>query len=162
MQRILRQRCLSLDEVVSSLARQSPARSRLDRYQGGISSSREFCSMADYRHIEVSKNGVVYVARFLETKILNDMVIEGIARELFDLAAQEDCTNLLLNFTGVGFLSSSVLGKLITLNKRMKAKGGQLKLCEMKPEILELFTLTNLTKIFDIRDDETAGMMAFY
>lgn len=35
--------------------------------------------MADYRHIEVSKNGIVYVARFLETKILNDMVIEGIA-----------------------------------------------------------------------------------
>ncbi len=118
--------------------------------------------MADYRHIEVSKNGVVYVARFLETKILNDMVIEGIARELGDLAAQEDCANLLLNFEGVGFLSSSVLGKLITLNKRMKGKGGKLKLCTMKKEIYELFTLTNLTKIFDIYDDETAGMMAFY
>lgn len=118
--------------------------------------------MADYRHIEVSKNGIVFVARFLETKILNDMVIEGIARDLYDLAAQEDCTNLLLNFSGVGFLSSSVLGKLITLNKRMKAKGGQLKLCEMKPEIYELFSLTNLTKIFDIRGDETSGLMAFY
>jgi len=118
--------------------------------------------MADYRHIEVSKNGIVFVARFLETKILNDMVIEGIARELNDLAAQEDCKNLLLNFTGVGFLSSSVLGKLITLNKRMKGKGGQLKLCEMKKEIHELFVLTNLTKIFDIYDDETAGLMAFY
>lgn len=81
---------------------------------------------------------------------------------MYDLAAQEDCANLLLNFSGVGFLSSSVLGKLITLNKRMKAKGGQLKLCEMKPEIYELFTLTNLTKIFDIRTDETGGMMAFY
>ncbi len=118
--------------------------------------------MADYRHIEVSKNGIVYVARFLETKILNDMVIEGIARELNDVAAQEDCTNLLLNFSGVGFLSSSVLGKLITLNKRMKGKGGRMVLCEMKPEIYELFTLTNLTKIFDIRDDETNGLMSFY
>jgi len=118
--------------------------------------------MADYRHIEVSKNGQVHVVRFLETKILNDMVIEGIARELYDLAAQEDCNNILLNFTGVGFLSSSVLGKLITLNKRMKAKGGQLKLCELKPEIMELFTLTNLTKIFDIRDDETNGLLGFY
>ncbi len=118
--------------------------------------------MADYRHIEVTKNGVVYMAKFLETKILNDMVIEGIARELGELAADEDCTNLLLNFSGVGFLSSSVLGKLITLNKKMRGKGGQLKLCEMKPEIYELFTLTNLVKIFDIRKDETAGMMAFY
>lgn len=122
----------------------------------------ELCSMADYRHIEVSRNGAVYVAKFLEHKILNDMVIEGIARELYDLAAKEDCKNILLNFSGVGFLSSSVLGKLITLNKRMKAKGGQLKLCELRPEIMELFTLTNLTKIFDIRGDETNGMLAFY
>jgi len=118
--------------------------------------------MADYRHIEVSRNGAVYVAKFLEHKILNDMVNEGIARELYDLAAKEDCKNILLNFSGVGFLSSSVLGKLITLNKRMKAKGGQLKLCELRPEIMELFTLTNLTKIFDIRGDETNGMLAFY
>lgn len=118
--------------------------------------------MADYRHIEVSRNGAVYVAKFLEHKILNDMVIEGIVRELYDLAAKEDCKNILLNFSGVGFLSSSVLGKLITLNKRMKAKGGQLKLCELRPEIMELFTLTNLTKIFDIRGDETNGMLAFY
>lgn len=36
--------------------------------------------MADYRHIEVSRNGAVYVAKFLEHKILNDMVIEGIVR----------------------------------------------------------------------------------
>ncbi len=55
-----------------------------------------------------------------------------------------------------------MLGKLITLNSRMKAKGGQLKLCELRPEIMELFTLTNLTKIFDIRGDETNGMLAFY
>lgn len=45
--------------------------------RGGV--PLELCSMADYRHIEVSRNGAVYVAKFLEHKILNDMVIEGIA-----------------------------------------------------------------------------------
>ena len=118
--------------------------------------------MADYRQIQVRQNGTVYVVNFVEHKILNDMVIETVARELYDLAGKDECENILLNFSGVGFLSSSVLGKLITLNKRMKAKGGQLKLCELRPEIMELFTLTNLTKIFDIRDDETNGMLAFY
>ncbi len=118
--------------------------------------------MAGYRQIQVKQNGTVFVVNFVEHKILNDMVIETVARELYDLAAREDCQNILLNFSGVGFLSSSVLGKLITLNKRMKGKGGRLRLCELRPEIMELFTLTNLTKIFDISDDETNGLLGFY
>ena len=96
----------------------------------------------DYRHIEVSKQAGVYIVRFLDARILNDAVIERIGRELYDLAAREDCANLLLSFAGVDSLSSSVFGKVITLNKRMRVKGGVLKLCEMKPEILELFTRT--------------------
>jgi anti-sigma B factor antagonist len=118
--------------------------------------------MSNFRHIEVRRNGAVHVVHFREHKILNDMVIEKVGQEMFSVAADEECTNLLLNFSNVGFLSSSVLGKLITLNKRMKAKDGQLKLCELKPEIRELFTLTSLDKIFDIKDDETGGLLAFY
>ncbi len=105
--------------------------------------------MAEYRHIEVSKDGIVYVARILEARLVNDMVIEGIAREWYDLAAQDDCRSLLVNFSGVGSISSSLLGKLIALNKRMKAKGGRLRLCELKPEILELFALTNTDLVLD-------------
>ncbi len=118
--------------------------------------------MADFRHIEVRRNGAVHVVHFREHKILNDMVIEKVGDELFATAADEECKNLLLNFSNVGFLSSSVLGKLITLNKRMKAKEGKLKFCELKPEIRELFTLTSLDKIFDIKDEETDGLLAFY
>ena len=118
--------------------------------------------MSNFRHIEVRRNGAVHVLHFREHKILNDMVIEKVGQEMFSVAADEECKNLLLNFSEVGFLSSSVLGKLITLNKRMKAKGGQLKLCELQPDIKELFTLTSLDKIFDIKDDETTGLLGFY
>ena len=118
--------------------------------------------MSNFRHIEVRRNGAVHVVHFREHKILNDMVIEKVGEEMFSVAADEECKNLLLNFSNVGFLSSSVLGKLITLNKRMKAKDGKLKFCELKPEIRELFTLTSLDRIFDIKDDETGGLLAFY
>ncbi|KKK84813.1 hypothetical protein LCGC14_2779550, partial [marine sediment metagenome] len=37
-----------------------------------------------------------------------------------------------------------------------------LKLCELQPDIKELFTLTSLDKIFDIKDDETSGLLGFY
>jgi anti-sigma B factor antagonist len=118
--------------------------------------------MAENRHIEVSKNGMVTVVRFRDHRILDTLVIERLAHELFRVAGADDCENLLLNFAGVGFLSSSALGKLLVLNKRMKAKGGQLKLCEVCPEIAEIFELTKLNQVFDIKNDETNGLLAFY
>ena len=118
--------------------------------------------MAEFRHLDVVKNGVVYVVRFSNGRILENTVIERTARELHQLADLEDCRNLLLNFSGVTFLASSMLGKLLTLNKRMKAKDGLLKLCELAPEVRQLFEMTGLAHIFDIRSDETNGLLAFY
>ena len=118
--------------------------------------------MGDYPHIEVEKNGEVFVVCFQESKILDDLVIENVAQDLYGLAESAECTNLLLNFSTVDFLSSSMLGKLTSLNKRMKAKAGRLKLCEMKPQIVELFNLTGLNRVFDIQGDQATGVQAFY
>lgn len=118
--------------------------------------------MGEFIHIDVKKVGTVTVASFRDQKILDDLVIQQLGEELYRVAESEDCDSLLLNFSGVAFLSSSALGKLITLNKRVKAGGGQLRLCEMHPKILELFTLTGLDKLFDIKLDEIAGLQAFY
>ena len=40
--------------------------------------------------------------------------------------------SLLLNFSSVEFLSSAALGKLITLDRKVKAHGGKLKLSSLK------------------------------
>lgn len=118
--------------------------------------------MGDTRHVEIEKQGEVFVVCFQSSKILDDLVIENVAQELYQIAETAECVNLLLSFSNVEFLSSSMLGKLISLSKRMKAKAGRLKLCAMKPQILELFTLTGLNKLFDIVDDEAVGVQSFY
>jgi anti-sigma B factor antagonist len=66
-----------------------------------------------------------------------------------------------LNFSSVGFMSSAALGKLITLDKKVKAKGGVLKLCNIKPEIYEVFAITRLDRLFDIKKDESEALAAF-
>ena len=74
---------------------------------------------------------------------------------------QEKRKNLLLNFSSVEFLSSAALGKLITLDKKVKANGGRLKLSNIRPEIYEVFAITKLNKLFDIKDDEADALAAF-
>jgi len=84
-----------------------------------------------------------------------------LGQELFGLVDSEGRDKLLLNFSQVEFLSSSALGKLITLDKKMKAKSGKLKLCNIRPEIYEVFAITRLNRLFDIKDEEADALAAF-
>jgi len=117
--------------------------------------------MAAHRSLEVSEVGDVTVVRFVDRKILDEANIQGLGQELFQLVEEENRGKLLLNFTTVEFLSSAALGKLITLDKKVKSHGGKLKLSNIRPEIYEVFAITKLNKLFDIREDESDALAAF-
>jgi anti-sigma B factor antagonist len=117
--------------------------------------------MAAYRHITLNQVGDVTVVRFLDRKILDDLVIQELGAELFALVEVEKRKAVVLNFFQVEFLSSAALGKLITLDKKMKPLGGKVRLSNIRPEIYEVFRITKLNKLFDIKDDETEAVKAF-
>jgi anti-sigma B factor antagonist len=117
--------------------------------------------MAAHRRLEVSEVGDVTVVRFVDRKILDEASIQELGSELFQLVEQENRGKLLLNFSKVDFLSSAALGKLITLDKKVKSRSGKLKLSNIRPEIYEVFAITKLNKLFDIKNDEADALAAF-
>ena len=117
--------------------------------------------MAEYQRLDVNEVGDVTVVRFRDQKIIEDINIQELGRELFELLEVEKREKLLLNFSSVDFLSSAALGKLITLEKKVKANGGVLKLSNIRPEIYEVFAITKLNRLFDIKDDEADALAAF-
>ncbi len=116
--------------------------------------------MSNRNRIDVADVGEVSVVQFKDRKILDESNIQEMGRELFDLVEQKR-TKVLLNFVNVEFLSSAALGKLITLDKKLKAAKGQLKLSNIRPEIYEVFAITRLNKLFDIHDDEADALATF-
>jgi len=117
--------------------------------------------MPNYRRLEVSEAGDVTVVQFVDRKILDEANIQEMGQELFDLVERQQHKKLLLNFSNVEFLSSVALGKLITLNKKCKENKAQLKLCGIRGEIFEVFTITKLDKLFDIEGDEADALAKF-
>jgi len=103
----------------------------------------------------------VTVVTFKDKKILDEAVIQEIGDALFDLVDKQYKTRLLLNFENVEYLSSAALGKLITLNKRIKEENGELKLCNIIPEIYEVFRITKLNRLFEIFDDMEQALRRF-
>ena len=117
--------------------------------------------MNAYQRLDVDQVGNVTVVRFRDHKIVEDINIQQLGQEMFHLVEVGNCDKVLLNFASVDFLSSAALGKLITLDKRVKAHGGLLKLSNIRPEIFEVFAITKLNRLFDIKDDEADALAAF-
>ena len=113
------------------------------------------------RRLELEEVGDVTVVNFIDKKILDEQNIQIIGEQLFDLVDNQGKKKLLLNFGNVEFLSSAALGKLITLNKKLQAVGGRLILCNIDPQIYEVFEITKLDKFFNIQKEEQAALQAF-
>ncbi len=117
--------------------------------------------MPVHRRVEVSEIGDVTVVRFVDRKILDPANIQELGDELFGLVEEDNRKSLLLNFSRVEFLSSAALNKLIILDRKVRRKKGRLKLCDLRPEIQEVFMITKLNQLFDIREDEAEALAAF-
>jgi len=110
------------------------------------------------RRIDVSESANVSVVRFKDQKIIDPEAIQELGQELFDLVEQEDRKKLVLNFSNVEFLSSAALGKLITFEKKSKRRDAELILTNISPEIFQVFAITNLDKLFTIKDSEADAL----
>jgi anti-sigma B factor antagonist len=113
------------------------------------------------RRLEVEDIGDVTVVNFVDRRILDEQNIQIIGEQLFSLVDEVGRRKILLNFGNVEFLSSAALGKLIALHKKLQAVGGRLILCNIDPEIYEVFEITRLDKFFNIQKEEQAALQAF-
>ena len=120
-----------------------------------------FVRMPSHQRIDVSKVGDVTIVRFLDRKILDEAGIQQFGAELFSLVELDNRKSILLNFDGVEFLSSAALGKLITFDRKVKSHKGRLKMSNIRSEIYDVFRVTKLNKVFDIREGEGEAIAAF-
>lgn len=117
--------------------------------------------MTDRRRMVVARIGELAIVRFTDKKIVDSGNIEEMGEEMFSLVDKEHIKHVLLNFHGVEFLSSAALNKLILMDKKIKAVGGILRICELTEDILQVFLITRLNRVFDIRKTEAEGLKAF-
>lgn len=117
--------------------------------------------MPVHRRVEVSEIGDVTIVRFVDHKILDSANIQELGDELLSLVEDDQRKKLLLNFSRVEFLSSSALNKLIMLDRVVEKHHGKLALCNLRPEIQEVFMITRLNQMFTIYDEEADALAGF-
>jgi len=111
--------------------------------------------------ISVTRQKDVRIVEFTNNRILDEANIAEIGSTLGSLIEEGDNPKLLLDFASVDHLSSAALGMLINANNKIREKSGQLRLTNIKPQILEVFVITKLNKLFRILPNRQDALTSF-
>jgi anti-anti-sigma regulatory factor len=113
------------------------------------------------RHILASQVGDVTCVSFVKHRLAEED-IEQMADEVVALI-DGGCRKMVLSL-GPGALEclySVFLSKLVMFQRVMREHGGALKLCDVTPEVREVFQACHLEELFDFAPDQPAALADF-
>jgi anti-sigma B factor antagonist len=82
-------------------------------------------------------------------------------KQKIDALIDRQETKLLLNLANVPYMDSGGLGEIVRSYTTVKRAGGDLKLLNATKRINDLLTITKLITVFEIFEDEAAGVKSF-
>jgi anti-sigma B factor antagonist len=127
----------------------------------GAARLQEGCMASDGSRLRVRQDGQVTRVEFIDRNILDEANIQSIGEEISTLIEATEQPRLLISFRDVDHLSSAALGTLITINNKVRNRGGQLRLADIDPQIYEVFTITKLNRLFEIHETSDDAMQSF-
>ena len=68
---------------------------------------------------------------------------------------------ILIDLTGIDYISSAGLRILLVVSKRLGKSGGKLRLCSLNETVQEVFDISGFSMIFDLFESEDQAMMDF-
>ena len=66
-----------------------------------------------------------------------------------------------IDFANTAYIDSSGLGVLVSLSKKIREHGGELRLSGLSEDLRTLFELTKLDTLFQIAEDKERGLEGF-
>jgi len=122
-----------------------------------IKTSNEANIMAG-RSIVITTEQDVTVATLRVGSILDGKIIEDIGKSLYELVDEKAVRKLVVDFRTVSFLSSSMIGVLVSLHKKAEEIDGEVILCGLKPNLKKVFEITGLHKLLHFADNEKEAL----
>ncbi len=93
--------------------------------------------------------------------MLDGEAIQAVGTKLFDLVDKDAKKKLLLDFADIRFMSSQVLGVLLTLRRKAEQGGATIVLTGIRAQLMRVFEITNLDTMFNFFDSREEGMAYF-
>lgn len=103
--------------------------------------------------IEAREDGNIVMISFKQERIYDESSISIIGEELCSLIeSNHKAKEFIIDFSNTNYLSSSMLGKLISANKKAKANNAVLSFKSMSENVKEIFQVTKIARFFKFVD----------
>jgi anti-sigma B factor antagonist len=103
----------------------------------------------------------ILTIRLSDERLVDPEHLKRLFEDLNTLLGKTNEQQVILDFTPVKFMASAMLGKLVQLEKKCQEFKVKLKLCGVSPDIMQVFKITKLNKVFDIQPDEPTARKSF-
>jgi len=74
---------------------------------------------------------------------------------------EKGAKKFLIDFAKTGYIDSSGLGVLVSLSKKIREQGGELRLANLNEDLKTLFELTKLDTLFQIAETREKALTSF-
>lgn len=117
--------------------------------------------LADFqpRYLKVTEHDGILVVRFGVSHINDEENIEDLGHELFLLTDQFGFQKIVLNMTGVEYITSSVVGKMITLHRKLHRSRGKMVISDLTSGVKEVLDASRLLTYFTHCEEEAAAVL---
>jgi anti-anti-sigma factor len=116
--------------------------------------------MSQSQRIQISDQNGTRVVKFLDRRLYDDVVVGETAEQLMAALPRAGKQVLILDFSGVESISSSMLVKLLLLQRQVDARRLSMRLCELSSSVKSVLQTTNLERLFRIDRDLAAALEA--
>jgi anti-anti-sigma factor len=117
--------------------------------------------MATGTNLRVETIKDVTIVTFQDATLLDALRIQNVGNALYDLVDQQQRLRVVLDFSNVRSLSSSMLGVLLTLKNKLEDAGGRVVLCGLAKDLRRLFEMTALHKLFQFMPNADQALALF-
>lgn len=107
---------------------------------------------------EVSKHGDVSLVEVEGQLIVGNR--QELKQQVLEQLESGD-RKFVIDFADTGYIDSSGLGVLVSLSKKIREQGGELRLSSLNEDLRTLFELTKLDTLFRIADDREEALEGF-
>ena len=110
--------------------------------------------------IETKLQDDIVILSLKETDRFNSLISEEVKEQLLDIFGKPNIY-LAFDLKGISFIDSSGFGVLLSALKAASNNYGQFKICNVSPDLAELFKLLQLHHVFEIYDELDACIQSF-
>lgn len=99
---------------------------------------------------DVEQLGDAVVARFVNERLTDELNVERMGDELFSLTEQFQFKQVIVDMSKVVHMTSSSLGKLITMHRRLHRSQGRMVLCNLTEAVEDVLETSRLIDYFNV------------